>query len=331
MIFSTSDIRLFIWTANRPIYCQQALESLLAQQGELDIWVLDNSDNNETAEIIKLYHNVNYVKTDTNINFANFKKMQELMQKPYALTLCDDDLLHPNYLQLALKALNKYNDISFIGPKQNQFFTSEPPKDYYKRNTLSDKHWLIDNQADFALSFWDTPSPSWSGSIIKSQYYKNINPDRIKQLYGKLFDWPLLVEVMSKGKAISFWDKQCLFYRIHKNQDTVCNATGITIDQLSNWLQFFRQYALKNRGLYKIYFRRAVTNVLANWRVFTSKEERKKKTEAELLQFLKDKKLINKYMLLYYKMNQKTITKILSIPFKIYCKKNYYKKTLKSL
>lgn len=62
-------------------------------------------------------------------------------------------------------------------------------------------------------------------------------------------------------------------------QDTVCDATGVTLEQLVNWEDFFRRYASTKRGLYKIYFRRAITNLLDNWRVFTSSRERAPKTE----------------------------------------------------
>lgn len=87
---------------------------------------------------------------------------------------------------------------------------------------------------DFALSFWDKPSLSWSGSIIKSELYKKVLPDVLRQRYGKIFDWPLLVEAMQTGKAVSFCDKNCFFYRIHAQQDTVCDATGVTLEQLVN-------------------------------------------------------------------------------------------------
>lgn len=331
MTFSTTDIRLFIWTANRPAYCKQALESLLAQKGTLDIWVLDNSANDETKEMLKNYQNINYIKTDKNISFANFKKMQELMQTPYALTLHDDDLLHPDYLELALKVLNKYPDISFIGAKQNQFFSSEPPVEYHRRPVLSSEHWLIDNQADFALSFWDKPSPSWSGSIIKSQVYKNIDPDLIKQRYGKIFDWPMLIEIMHTGKAISFCDDNCFFYRIHANQDTVCDSTGVTLEQFINWLNLFHQYSLEKTDLYKIYFRRSVSNILNNWRIFISSKEKVKRTEKELLQYLKDKKLLTECMLFSYSLTKRKITKVFNLPFKLYYKRNYYKTMLRQL
>lgn len=333
MTFSLSDIRLFIMTANRPAFCKQALESLLASsKGEpLDIWVLDNSGNDETKEMLRPYPGIHYVKTDVNTSFANLKKMQELMQTPYALTLHDDDLLHPDYLELALQVLNKYPDVSLVGSKQSHFFTAQPPQEYCSRSKLSTAHWLLEDQADFALSFWDKPSLSWSGSIIKSELYKKVLPDVLRQRYGKIFDWPLLVEAMQTGKAVSFCDKNCFFYRIHAQQDTVCDATGVTLEQLVNWEDFFRRYASTKRGLYKIYFRRAITNLLDNWRVFTSSRERAQKTEKELLQYAKSRGLITPGMLFCHQMAQRGITKILTVPFKLYYKRNYYGKMLKRL
>lgn len=37
-------------------------------------------------------------------------------------------------------------------------------------------------------------------------------------------------------------------------QDAVCDATGITLEQLVNREDFFRRYASTKRGVYKIYF-----------------------------------------------------------------------------
>ena len=114
-------------------------------------------------------------------------------------------------------------------------------------------------------------------------------------------------------------------------QDTVCDATGVTLEQLVNWEDFFRRYASTKRGLYKIYFRRAITNLLDNWRVFTSSRERAQKTEKELLQYAKSRGLITPGMLFCHQMAQRGITKILTVPFKLYYKRNYYGKMLKRL
>lgn len=329
MSFSSSDIQIFILTVNRPAYCEQAVQSVLAQKGNYDIWVLDNSDNDDTEIIIKKYPNVKYIRTKRGTLSANFTKMQELISKPYVLTLHDDDLIHPCYLELALKALNTYKDIYLIAPKQNSFFTPHPPKEYYTVKVLSSKHWLIENQPDFALCFWEEPSPSWSGSIINAKFYKNIDVNWYLKTYGKVFDWPLMIQVMPEGKAVIFQDKNCFFYRIHQGQNTNCKDTGITLEQLTNYLFFFKKYALLNKQLYKIYFRRSVSNSLSNWRFWTSKKETAQKTEKEFLEYLIKKDIITKAMLFYYKTNSKAVTKIFAVPFKLYCKRNYYKKMIK--
>lgn len=82
-------------------------------------------------------------------------------------------------------------------------------------------------------------------------------------------------------------------------QDTVCDATGVTLEQLVNWEDFFRRYASTKRGL-----RRAITNLLDNLRVFTSSRERAKKTEKELLQYAKSRRLITPGMLFCHQMAQ---------------------------
>lgn len=92
-------------------------------------------------------------------------------------------------------------------------------------------------------------------------------------------------------------------------QDTVCDATGVTLEQLVNREAFFRRYASTKRGLYKIYFRRAITNLLDNGRVFTSSRERAPKTKKELLQYAKSRRLITPGMLFAIKWPNEELPK----------------------
>ncbi len=96
-------------TRNRPDLLKQTLKTLLWQiGGPFDIWVIDNSTNEDTANLIKKeYPQVHYEHTIGGALFlANLEKMKSLMTTPYTLTLHDDDLLAPDYLVNALKLLN---------------------------------------------------------------------------------------------------------------------------------------------------------------------------------------------------------------------------------
>ena len=255
MNYTAKDISLFIFTYNRPDMSRQALESLLSQNEQSPIYVFDNSDNNETEQIVRRYPRVTYFRTPAGIPFANFIAAQKQMSTPYTMVLHDDDLIHPAFISLAIKALNQYEDISFISSKTTIFYSKDTPAEYTRALPLDTRHYLIEDQADFALSFWAEASGSWSGSVIRSDLYKKVDVNALALQYGKISDWPMLIEIMSHGKAVIFTDKRCMFYRRHKGQDSVCDNTGISMDNLLNWLCLFKSFAKTKKlcGVFILY------------------------------------------------------------------------------
>ena len=330
MQYTDKDIEIFIFTRNRPQMCIQAVESVLAQKAACDFYLLDNSTDDKTQELIKNYPQVKYIRTQPDKPFANFIMAQNLMSKPYTMILHDDDLIHPQYLGLALKALTKYRDISFISAKSFCFYTNIPPKEYTMPRSLNDKHYLIDNQADFALGFWTSPSPSWSGSIIKSEFYKNADISLLQKKFGKIFDWPMMIETMKAGKAIIFADGNCIFYRLHKGQDSFNESTSISIEHLTNWLKVYKHFSETNDYLRKVYFFQSVGNAITNHTKFVSKKAKEKLPPEKLIRYLTDNNIITPKMALYYKYRKNVFAKI----FFHYIKKqyrNYYNKMIKKI
>ena len=94
-MFTNKDIRCFVPTCNRPSLLQMTLKTLLWQEdGPWDIWVLDNSTNDETKNIIeKFFPQVHYIDNMADRKpMANLRKLMEFAQTPYSLTLHPQDL-----------------------------------------------------------------------------------------------------------------------------------------------------------------------------------------------------------------------------------------------
>ena len=253
-MFTNKDIRCFIPTCNRPKLLQMTLKTLLWQDdGPWDIYVLDNSTNDETKILIESkFTQVHYIDNREDRKFmANLSKLRELAISPYSLTLHDDDLLAPNYLKNALKILNSYPSINGIFAKLKIFHGNRFPKTVMYKNR-STKHWLIENKADFAISFWDLPSCSWTGSILKSDLYRSVPIENLYKAFGKINDWPYLSEVIGQGKACIFVDSY-VYYRVHSNSDTHDENTGVSLEQFKNWISYYKEFANKNSNLRKIY------------------------------------------------------------------------------
>lgn len=128
-MYTIDDIQIFVTTHNRASLLKETLQSILAQTVSIqNITVLDNESTDNTAEIVLQLKDkgVRYVHTTGFL--GNFKKAQELVSRPYCMLFHDDDLLHPTYLENALKALNSYPNIALITTTQSAFANNSVPQ-----------------------------------------------------------------------------------------------------------------------------------------------------------------------------------------------------------
>ncbi len=331
-MFTTKDIQVFVMTRNRPEMLKQSLISLQKQTAQgFDFYVFDNSDNDDTQRMMADFPSINYIRTSLSVPNANFLKMQELIKKPYILTLHDDDLLHPAYLETALKVINANEGLVVVSSRYQTFDDNDLPQAYRRPQALSKKYYLIKSQAEFALSFWDKPSPIWSGSIIRGEVYKQTDIAALRQKFGKIMDWSLLIECAAKGKSAILFDRNYIFYRRHSGQDTNDEKTAVTIQQILNWLQYFCDFAQGNKKLEDIYFLNAVNNGKSNYFNFSCSKFRQECDLKSFFNLLKIHKLANNAMILYSRRKQSLFYKIITLPQKLLRRRDYFAKYLKSL
>ena len=336
-MFTSKDIRCFIPTYNRPKLLLQTLKTLLWQEcGPLEIFILDNSTDDETKHLIEkqcrdIYCNkssLHYVDNRADKKpMANFRKLCELAVTPYSLILHDDDLLAPSYIKNALKVLNTYQNIEGISSKFKIFNSLSFP-DELNKTPLTTKHWLLQNKADFALSFWDKPACSWTGSILKSDIYKVELLKGLHSNFGKIFDIPLVIETIKCGKGCIFTDNY-IYYRVHSGSDTQDDNTAITSQQLVNWLNYYKQFAATNPKLQKIYNSYVHIKTLVA-KINLSKQEQKKLTDID--EFLIQNNLLFSPQSFRWKIRTKWYFKQLErFERKFYNWNNYYNKFLRDL
>ena len=85
-----------------------SIESLLNQSaGVSKITVLDNESTDNTFSVVERFSSrgVRYIRTKGFL--GNFKKAQEIASGKYVMLFHDDDILHPLYLELALRAQDR--------------------------------------------------------------------------------------------------------------------------------------------------------------------------------------------------------------------------------
>jgi glycosyltransferase involved in cell wall biosynthesis len=323
-MFSINDIQIFIITRNRPEMFKQALRSVLNQYVSCsEIYVLDNSTDDETQKAMRDYPEIHYIKTDPLLPFANFLMAQSLMTTPYSMILHDDDLIHPGYVSLALKILNSVENITYIGCKNTTFYDNNIPDEYKNPNRLSEEFYLIDNPDDFTLGFWGKINSNWSCSIIKSSIYKQADMPTDYKLYGKVNDLVMLSQIMSNGKgnAVIIKDKKALFYRSHALSDRFNEKTALTKQQLTNYISLFYKRSRSNKYLRRIYFLYVIDNIKDNFIP--------KITDTDINSFfisLKENGLLSTAILLYNKRRENILIRLLFLPVQLIYKKDYYKR-----
>lgn len=328
MVFDIKDIQVFVFTCNRPQLVLQTLESLQRQtlQG-FDCYILDNSDNNQTRELLKSYGRFTYIKTDASASCANFSAAQSLMNKAYAMILHDDDLIHPQYLEVVLKVLNNVDDVSYVSSKNTIFHDGDLPQGYLQPKPLKQSFYLLDNQDYFILSFWSKPNSNWSSAVIKTELYKKPDLAKIKQDYGKTCDLVMLGNIFDRGKAIIFDGGDFLFYRCHKDSDSNNQKTAQTKTQLENYLAFFYRHSRKHAALRRLYFLYALDNLEDG---FFIAENCEKELEV-FIKYLVSRGIISPAMALYRKRKINLFLRLLFFPLQLFYKRNYYKKYLTRL
>lgn|GEM_PF-1744493 len=115
-------VSILIPTYNRPALFEQALKSAVNQTyTNLEIIVCDNSDNDETAQIVKAYkampHGsiIRYYKNKQNKGpIANQHQCLAYAKGKYINYLMDDDLFHPEKIEIMLPYLLKHKEVSLV-------------------------------------------------------------------------------------------------------------------------------------------------------------------------------------------------------------------------
>jgi GT2 family glycosyltransferase len=292
-MFDVNDIQIFITTHNRARLVQQTINSFLAQTARPQkITVLDNESRDNTIEVIASYEDkgVEYIKTEGFL--GNYKKAKQIADKPLVMLFHDDDILHPRYLELAIKALNKYPKIGLITTRYTEFFDNNAPSEFPPAKEPGERHYLFKTQKDFARYMYFCERIAYASAIYKTDIFKKVDLEYDK--FGKFNDWPFMVKAAKYGAVILFEDEDLLYVRRHDLQDTWTNANTINLRQIVNWDKFFFEAMDINfwTPLYKRAFRfKSSYFMKGKYDAFLSKEDKNKITIDDLYQLAQANKV----------------------------------------
>lgn len=190
------DLDVLVLTYNRADYLRIMLESLCVQTATgFNIIVLNNASTDNTLEVIEEFRkkyptrNISVVTNKKNLgNVGNFKRSQEIAKNVYTAVFHDDDAIHPEYIETAMKIFKKHPEIGYCCGNVNPLWNVSNDnwemlyKDYYiypkGRGVFFE---LRLNRLNFPASIYKT-------DIYKKVVYHN-------ERYGKLHDIVFLGEV----------------------------------------------------------------------------------------------------------------------------------------
>ena len=244
-MLSIDDIQIFLATHNRANYIKDSIQSLLNQSIKpVKIIVLDNESTDNTQETVENFKSqgVKYIRTSGFL--GNWKKFKELADKKYCMLFHDDDLLHPKYLEYALKLLNEHPDLSLITTRYTEFKDDKIPDMPEK---ISYNAFVFDTQKEFAEFLYYKEIVAYATAIYKTTDFKKCHIEYDK--FSKFNDWPFMVKMASYGKSAIFENPKLFYIRRHNGQDTWTSTNTPTVEQIINWDLFFKNALNANKDI----------------------------------------------------------------------------------
>lgn len=229
MPFDASDIDIFVLTYNRADFLPATLRSLLAQSVDgAIITILDNASTDATEAVIQPFiaAGVSYERFTSNQGpTGNFLRAQTMARRAWTLVFHDDDLLHPRYLEYALKAINSIPHLSLLASAMS--FELIPAEDCWP--SAPPEQVVCKGEGLAALLYAGFPL-HFGSAIYRTDVFRSLKWEG--DLYGKIADRPFLLAAADRHSALVFIDP-LVRYRIHAGQDSVTSDSGPFSPQLA--------------------------------------------------------------------------------------------------
>ena len=108
---SSARVTVVVPTYNRSSLLRETIGSALAQTfDDFVLVVADNASTDDTAQVVRAIadERVSYVRRQENLGlFGNFQEALSAVETEYALLLCDDDQLRPEFLAATVEVLDR--------------------------------------------------------------------------------------------------------------------------------------------------------------------------------------------------------------------------------
>ena len=256
MTYTMDDIDVFILAHERPGLLAETLDSVVRSTVlPAKITVLDNDSEQNLKQVVEKYagYGVEYVRTTG--RDGNYYKSKELASKKYILRLHDDNLIHPEFFEKMLFALNNINNLTAVTSNYTPFFTGSEtslpeqlPESYKNPNHLENEYLITTSPADYIKHIIKVNTYPYKGInvggtpflITETKLFKEYKTAYDK--YAKADDLDFFVYLNSKGNIACLSDERAAYFRLHSVRDSASDENSLTFKQYENWVRLLTRY-----------------------------------------------------------------------------------------
>lgn len=241
------NLDVIIPTYNRAEYLKIALESLCES---IASWrktiVLNNASTDNTLDVIKEIQikypnrNIEIITNEKNIgNAGNFRRTQEIASNEYTAVFHDDDAIHPEYIDRAMKLISESDDdISMVSGGAIALYDVN----HENWGMLPNSYWKYSSRENVFLQLI-LGRPVFCSAIYRTDIYKKIRYKYEK--YGKLHDIIFMSEIGATGVTL-FLHGETVRWRQHVGSDSNTLKTGPFPKEVIAILASLKTIYLKN-------------------------------------------------------------------------------------
>lgn len=204
-----------------------------------DIVILDDHSTEDYQEVISKFPDldITYVRNEKNLGaIANiFNSIFYKTASPYKISLHEDDILHPQYLEKAVEILEKNNKIAFVVTLAEWFKDVEELEEKFKKAKDLTSKMSVVNKADFIREILDGKH-IMLGSVVYRNSALNKKPDLGK--YDVLCDRPFLASLIENNLNASLLEDKGMFVRDHGEDDH--RFDKVTEENCFNLMSFYK-------------------------------------------------------------------------------------------
>ena len=218
---------------NRSDYLNQAVKSCLTQTAHnFEVIVSDDCSADDLRAVAESFHDprVKYSRSEHRLGAAkNHQRAVALSQGQYVVNLHSDDILLPDYLEAAGRALDDcveaaavYSSMTYLTGSKVCGYTAVPKIRFADRLVYQDNLWL-EKHHDVAPTC----------CMFRRDKFEHIGGYRVSLRFA--YDYDLYMRFMTAGGGVYFLPQVLAIYRKHEEQAAQRAAHEALYDVLDLW------------------------------------------------------------------------------------------------